>query len=162
MTDKLNFGDIVTIDDYPMQYFRINGFQTNTLETENEPTITEKWLDLSCAHTGGYTMAFAEEATLVASKEDADAFLADKPAPIIEDFGGLALMSIFDFERETPIGPPLTSKSKATQMDELLDELDAVIQTRELMREINHADVAEYERRADEIKAKLAEISGGD
>lgn len=168
MLDKLNFGDIITIDDYPTQYYRINGFQTNILETEGKPDLTEYWLDLTCAHTGGYTMAFAEDVVFVCKAEDAAAYLADKPAPNVGEAGGIALMSIFgNFgeDYETPVGPPLTPKSKVTiaaerqsKIDALLDERNDVGSTDDFVATLD----AEYkQRRLDEIDAQLQELTEG-
>lgn len=151
-THGLNYGDIVTVEGYDGQYFRINGYQKNVLETENEPDLIEHWLDLTCAHTGGFTMAFADEATLACRKEDAKTYLADKPTPNIGPSGGIAIATIFDFfrEDEAPL-KPLTPPSKQTQIDRLLDELSDVSS---LKATIDDTDGG-YATRLSEINAEL-------
>lgn len=155
-THGLNYGDIVTVEGYDGQYFRINGYQKNVLETEGEPDLIEHWLDLVCAHTGGYTMAFVDEVTLACRKGEASTFLADMPAPNIGPSGGIAIATIFGgmFEEETPL-KPLTPPSKQTQIDRLLDDMNNVNNAIEL---IGDSD-GEYQRRIDAIKAQLEGLS---
>lgn len=152
----LNYGDIVTVEGYPEQYFRVDGYQKNVLETENEPDLVERWLDISCVHTGGYTMAFADEVTLACRKDEATEFLSDKPAPNIGPSGGIAIAAIFDMfrEEEAPL-TTLTPPSKQTQIDRLLDELSDV---QSLKATIGDSD-GEYQRRIDDINTQLEVLS---
>lgn len=147
-TFDLNYGDIITVDGYDGQYFRINGYQVNTLYTENEPDMTEHWLDLHCAHTGGYTMAFADEVTLVCRKDEATEYLADKPTPIIAT-GGIALASIFDFSSETeaplkPITPPSKRTLNARKQERIDGYLDDLINVNNAIELIGDGGELQY------------------
>ena len=162
-THGLNYGDIVTVEGYDGQYFRINGYQKNVLETEGEPDLIEHWLDITCAHTGGYTMAYADEVTLACRKDEASEFLADKPTPNIGTGGGIAIASIFDMFRvdEAPLNP-LTPPSKATlqsrtqpQIDALLDQLSDWTSLKVTLGD----EKGEYQRKIDAIKAQLGVVS---
>lgn len=168
MLDKLNYGDIVTLAEYPTQYFRIKAFQTNEYDEENKPTRTEYWLDLTCAHSGGYTMAYADEVTVVALADEADDFLAAKPSPIyggFAGFGGIPLASIFDFMDERIYGgvvemikkKPEVAKepTKQERIDALLDERNDVGSTDDF---IPTQDAEYKQRRLVEIDAQLSEL----
>lgn len=155
------FGDLVTTEGYGPHLFAVEAFR---YEYHHEPHVSFTVLvyDLTCVYgDSGYIIAEQDDLTLACKAEKADAFLkAYEPAPTTTSKPTLMAQiyrAIGNGGERT-----MTKKTKQERIDALLDELDAVIQTRELMREIGHADVAEYERKVDEIKGKLAEISGGD
>lgn len=161
------FGDLVLCSGYGNNLFAVEAYY---YEYYYEPgaEMTEVVYDLTCVYgDSGYIIADQDDVSLACKAEKADVFLqAYEPAPTADDTpswmrsiyyaignGGEVEM----VKKPTKVAKALT---KQAQIDALLDELDAVIQTRELMREIGHADASEYERRAGEIKGKLAEVSG--
>ncbi|MHC8516822.1 hypothetical protein [Sporosarcina sp. ITBMC105] len=168
MIEKINFGDIVTVEDYDGYYFRVTGRQTQIFEYENEPTETEYMLDLTCAHTERLVLAYIEDVTLVATKDEADAFLADKPAP--EKYGGgISVMFAPWFggedDNRITVNIPLTPKSRATlaaireaRIDVLLDEwTDNATKARAVGDEDGF-----YAARIGEIEAEIIAIKDGD
>lgn len=157
------FGDLVLVVGYGAELFAVDEYY---YEYRYAPTISEITVvyDLTCVYgDSGYIIADQDDVTLACKAEKADAFLkAYKPASTAGNKPSLMAQVYFAIgnggtnvmAKKQPKSP-----TKQEQIDALLDELDSVIQTRELMREIGHADVAEYERKADEIKGKLAEVT---
>lgn len=160
MLDKLNYDDIVTIEDYPGEYWRITGFQTNILRSKGEPEITEEWIDVTCPWTGEYNMAYLDEITLVALADEAEDFLADKPEPVRTHYEGLSIATIFGLDDESPRKlKPLTPKSdkpaQQARIDALLDERNAVA-------DIDFVEDASRAARYAEIDAEIAkEVDDG-
>lgn len=161
------FGDLVQVAGYGNHLFAVEAF---TYEYHHEPdaSFTEVIYDLTCVYgNSGYVIGEQSDVTLACREAKADAFLqAYKPAPTAEDKPSwmrdiyFAIGNGGDEMKQPTKVSKVKAPTKQERIDALLDELDAVIQTRELMRDIGHADVAEYERRSDEIKGKLAEVSG--
>lgn len=167
------FHDLVIVKGYGNNLFAVEAYY---YEYYYEPgaEMTEVVYDLTCVYgDSGYIIADQSDVTLACKAEKADVFLqAYKPAPTIEDkpTGMRGIYLSIDYaignggEQKMTKQPTKVGKAKVPtkqeQIDALLTELDEVIQTRGLMQDIGHADAAEYERRADEIKAKLAEVSG--
>ena len=161
------FGDLVMVDGYGAHLFAVEAF---TYEYHHEPdaSFNEVIYDLTCVYgDSGYIIGEQSDITLACRESKSDAFLqAYEPAPTADDNPSWLRSIYFAIgnggEVEMVRKPTKVAKAltKQERIDGLLDELDAVIQTRELMREIGHVDVVEYERRAVEIKGKLAEVSG--
>lgn len=166
MLDKLNYGDIVTIGDYDGHYFRIVEKQTHIYEKENEPDEYEYMVELQCVHTDIPHIAYVDEIEVVATKVEAEAFLADKPAP--ETYGGgLALMFMPWQERVNTPGPPLTPKSRVTLARERQERIDALLDERNNVGAsddfITVADMEAYrQRRYDEIDAQMKELTANE
>ena len=129
MLDKINFGDIVTVRDYPERYFAIVGKQTQYFEHVDLPDETDYMLDVRCVHTGAETLAYIEDVTIVALKAEADAFLSDKPAPKAAPRSPYGMLfgfnTIFggDDMREKPTKAQEARKqTKQERIDALLDD----------------------------------------
>lgn len=154
MLDKLNYDDIVTIEDYPGEYWRITGFQTNILRSKGEPEITEEWIDVTCPWTGEYNMAYLDEITLVALADEAEDFLADKPMPVRTHYEGLSIASIFGLDVDKhrklkPVTPKSDKPAQQARIDALLDERNAVA-------DIDFVEDASRAERYAEIDAEIA------
>lgn len=162
MLDKLNYGDIVTIEDYAGHYFRITQKQTHIYETEGLPEEYEYMVELECVHTGIPHLAYVDEIEVVSTKAEAEAFLADKPAPEMPS-GGIAVMfTPWGEERESPTGPPLTPKSRATidaerqaRIDVLIDEWSDNATKAQAVGD----EGGFYARRNSEVEAEIKELT---
>lgn len=67
-------GDLVAIEGYEGRLYYIDCY-TEARQTDDVGTIFETHYDLTCAGTGEYEIAFAEDLTLVARAADAEAYL---------------------------------------------------------------------------------------
>lgn len=163
------FSDIVMVSGYGNNLFAVEAYYYEYYY-EPDAEMTEVIYDLTCVYgDSGYIIADQDDVTLACKAEKADVFLqAYEPAPTIEDtptgMRGIYFAIGNGGEIDMQTKPTKVAKvkvpTKQERIDALLDELDAVVQTRGLMQDVGHADAAEYERRADEIKTKLAEVSG--
>lgn len=82
MTKKseITYGDLVHIDGYDTRCFFVDGWTVEHNYTP-EATWTEKWFDVTCAHTGEYHMAEASEVTRVCGADQADDYLLQHASP---------------------------------------------------------------------------------
>ena len=172
MTKKseIKHGDLVMVAGYIDRLFFVDGWTVEHNYTP-EATWTEKWFDVTCAHTGEYHMAEASEVTRVCGADQADDYLMYHTAPMPKfDVGKLTInFDINEYRKEDaemnrkPTQRELSSqeaerrkqarKERAGQIDNLLD--------------IRNWNAAKYEKtserayrmKVEEIDAELAKLA---
>lgn len=154
------WGDIVQVAGYGNHLFAVDAYDY-MYRYEPDETYTEILYDLTCVFgDSGYIIGEQDEVTLVCREAKADAFLqAYKPVPTAEDKPSLMAQIYYAIGNGGDTDMASTKATvkvptKQAQIDTLLDELNDV---RSIMATIGDSD-GDYQRKIDEINAKLAEV----
>lgn len=160
--NEITFGDLVTVDGYGDTPFFVDGW---TIEANYTPDAewSEVWFDLTSAFTGEYYMAEFNDITRICGAEAADDYLkshASLSAEIPIENKTKEVGSMFGYEpknRKPSRNPELDRQrakaKKDTEIDRLLAELGDYMALHRAFGD------AEYGRKMDEVKRKLAEVS---
>ncbi|QIG62561.1 hypothetical protein [Sporosarcina phage Lietuvens] len=162
MLDKLNYGDIVTVRGYPIEYWEIEAFNTNIYSDRYVDEEIDHAVNLTCPWTGEINVAMIEDITVVALADEAVDFLADKPEPPKVKSSGMSLASIFGWDDEesrplTPVTPKSKKPAQRARIDELLDERNAVDDIAFEIEESRAQRYAEIDRLLAQIAKEVAE-----
>ncbi|MBS4195384.1 hypothetical protein [Lederbergia citri] len=159
--NEITFGDLILVEGYGDEPFFVDSWSVETHYTPDE-TWTETWYDVVSAHTGAYSMAELNDITRICGAEAADDYLkshADIPIENITKEVG----SMFGYEpknRKPSRNPELDRQrakaKKDSEIDRLLTELG------DYMALYRTFGDAEYGRKVDEVKRKLAEVASAE
>lgn len=161
LTPVARVDDIITIEGYGDRLFRVTGY-THEFTYNKHESYEEIWYDCYCVITAEFMMAEQDDVMSVVLAHESKAIIDD----YLERQADLILSNVFtdygdwkDAEITKEAYEPMTKKPKEKtrnqRIDELLDEMNNVRETRVILGEDHYAE------RMDEINVQLAELNEG-